>query len=507
MARRGAAAAVWALVAGVGVVHAQDAAAGGCSLTSLQDSLATVDGACCAGTGECSEQQPFPRDCGWECATPFSDFWSACGGLLSASGAAGVEDYANFARRCQGTLRAGGPTTFNAAQLAQINAMIAAAVNASETAMLEEGGPVAAQCSVGADAAASNAASMDSAWLVLGGALVFFMHSGFALLEVGSVSQRNVQNILFKNAVSPTFAAILFWMFGYTFAFGGNGEGGFIGTRVRRPLPPAPNRRSLPAARCASQPLTTNDSRPAARRTAQDGWFLATENMFEPSGAGMPYNSKEYATWFFQWAFAATASTIVSGAVAERVNFQLYMVITVFLTGFIYPVVVHWQWGGGWSGAWGVLDFAGCGVVHMTGGIAALVATIFVGPRHGRFVTQFRYPAGAGGRWYVHGEELPLQAPQRTGWYGIEFGVTPADLADAVSGQIWTKLPNRRARPDLVEEERGICRALDELRANTDAKGRLDGAENSPNVRRFANMLPASSPGAENATPFSPGAI
>jgi hypothetical protein len=99
--------------------------------------------------------------------------------------------------------------------------------------MLEEGGPVSAQCSVGADAAAANAASMDNAWLVLGGALVFFMHSGFALLEVGSVSQKNVQNILFKNAVSPTFAALLFWMFGYTFAFGGNGEGGFIGTRVR----------------------------------------------------------------------------------------------------------------------------------------------------------------------------------------------------------------------------------------------------------------------------------
>ena len=90
------------------------------------------------------------------------------------------------------------------------------------------------QCSAGADAAASNAASMDNAWLVLGGALVFFMHSGFALLEVGSVSQRNVQNILFKNAVSPTFAALLFWMFGYTLAFGGNGQGGFVGTRVRK---------------------------------------------------------------------------------------------------------------------------------------------------------------------------------------------------------------------------------------------------------------------------------
>lgn len=120
-----------------------------------------------------------------------------------------------------------------AGQLLLIQGMIDAAVNASEAALLAEGGPVSTQCSVGADAAAANAASMDNAWLVLGGALVFFMHSGFALLEVGSVSQRNVQNILFKNAVSPTFAALLFWMFGYTFAFGGNGEGGFIGSQVR----------------------------------------------------------------------------------------------------------------------------------------------------------------------------------------------------------------------------------------------------------------------------------
>jgi Amt family ammonium transporter len=168
--------------------------------------------------------------------------------------------------------------------------------------------------------------------------------------------------ILFKNVISPTFAAIIFWFCGYVFAFGGNGVGGFMGST--------------------------------------DGWFLATGNMFEPSGAGMPYNSGELASWFFQWAFAATASTIVSGAVAERINFQVYIVITVCLTGFIYPVVVHWQWGGGWAGAWGVLDFAGSGVVHMTGGVAALVAVWYVGPRHGRFCTQYRHPVGEAGTWY-----------------------------------------------------------------------------------------------------------
>ena len=70
------------------------------------------------------------------------------------------------------------------------------------------------------------------------------------------------------------------------------------------------------------------------------------------------------------------------------------------------PVVVHWQWGGGWAGTWGVLDFAGSGVVHMTGGVAALVSVLFVGPRHGRFVSHYRYPAGEDGSWYVRGEEL-----------------------------------------------------------------------------------------------------
>lgn len=102
-----------------------------------------------------------------------------------------------------------------------------------------------------------------------------------------------------------------------------------------------------------------------------------------------------YSFWLFQWAFSATAATIVSGSVAERVNFEAYIVYSIVLTAFLYPFVVHWGWGGGFASSFrgnevddlllgcGVLDFAGSGVVHMVGGVAALVACVMIGPRKG----------------------------------------------------------------------------------------------------------------------------
>ncbi|CAM9900198.1 unnamed protein product [Ascophyllum nodosum] len=171
------------------------------------------------------------------------------------------------------------------------------------------------------------------------------------LQQVGCVSIKNTKNILIKNIGDASLGAICWWLFGYGVAFGETG-GKFIGT--------------------------TN--------------YALKGDYFMNGGQIQGYN---YASWLFQWAFAATAATIVSGAVAERVAFNAYIIYSIVLTSFIYPVVVHWAWNGeGWASAFreedllfncGVIDFAGSGVVHMTGGIAALCAAIVIGPRIGRF--------------------------------------------------------------------------------------------------------------------------
>mmetsp|Transcript_28274 Transcript_28274/g.72706 ORF Transcript_28274/g.72706 Transcript_28274/m.72706 type:complete len:447 (+) Transcript_28274:359-1699(+) len=177
-------------------------------------------------------------------------------------------------------------------------------------------------------------------WLLFGAFLVFFMQCGFALLEAGSVRAKNTKNILLKNVLDACVGAILWYLVGYPLAYGKD-SGKFIGTT----------------------------------------WDII-------SGCG------DYSAWMFQWAFAATAATIVSGAVAERCKFLGYLIYSTILTAFIYPVVAHWGWSGaGWLAAKpagalpgnGFHDFAGSGIVHMCGGGASLMAAIAIGPRHGRF--------------------------------------------------------------------------------------------------------------------------
>lgn len=195
----------------------------------------------------------------------------------------------------------------------------------------------------------SLAGDVDNFYLIIMGALVFFMQAGFALLEAGSVSSKSTKNILMKNLLDACIGALIWWGWGYGIAYNG-GTNRFIGT-----VDPGPD--------------------------------FFTQGSYD--------NGSAMAGWWFQYVFCATAATIVSGAMAERTTLVGYLCYTVGICGFIYPVVVYWSWSGaGWANYGGVtdgvddsyfLDFAGSGIVHMTGGVAAICGAATVGPRKGRF--------------------------------------------------------------------------------------------------------------------------
>lgn len=189
--------------------------------------------------------------------------------------------------------------------------------------------------------------NMDVFFILIISFIVFFLQAGFAFLEVGAVRSKNATNILIKNMLDVFLGGIAFWLVGYPIAFGtGNG---WIGTTY---------------------------------------W----------ASAALP--DLALAHWCFQFVFAATSATIVSGSVAERCSFNAYFIYSIMLTGFVYPVIAHWAWSGdGWLGAQSYHDFAGSGVVHLTGGVSALVGAIMLGPRIGRF--------GEGG-CEIRGHSVPL---------------------------------------------------------------------------------------------------
>lgn len=173
------------------------------------------------------------------------------------------------------------------------------------------------------------------------GSMVFLMQLGFAMLEAGCVSTKNIRNIMLKGVIDVLIAAVSYFLIGYSIAYG------------------------------------TNTNKDNQKFAGSDDYLLG-EGIALPKGLG-------YHDWFFQFAFAATAATIVSGAVAERCTMVCYMVYSTVLTAIIYPVVVHWRWGGGWAADDNVHDFAGSGTVHMVGGLAGIVGAAVIGPRKTRF--------------------------------------------------------------------------------------------------------------------------
>ena len=169
------------------------------------------------------------------------------------------------------------------------------------------------------------------------GFLVFFMAAGFAMLESGMVTSKSVSVICAKNIGLLSISGIMFWMFGYNLAYG-IPEGGYIGKFI-----------------------------PWSDSSAVDTGY------------------SDGSDWYFQMVFCATTVSIVSGAMAERIKLWPFFLFAAILSGIIYPIVMGWQWGGGWLASIGFSDFAGSTLVHPTGGAAALAGAIIIGPRLGRF--------------------------------------------------------------------------------------------------------------------------
>jgi Amt family ammonium transporter len=188
-------------------------------------------------------------------------------------------------------------------------------------------------------------AFLDNIWVLIAAVLVIFMQAGFALVEAGLTRAKSVANIMMKNLMDFCVGVLAFAAFGFAIAFGTGND--FFGTA---------------------------------------GWFLGDD--IANNYLAESYPNLVLPTFFiFQVAFAATAATIVSGAMAERTKFKSYFVYSFLITALVYPVVVHWTWGGGWLAQLDTpyVDFAGSSIVHMVGGVAALMGVIFLGPRIGKY--------------------------------------------------------------------------------------------------------------------------
>ncbi len=222
-------------------------------------------------------------------------------------------------------------------------------------------------------------AILDNIWVFIAGCLVFFMQAGFALVEAGLTRAKNVVNIFAKNMADAIVGVTAWFATGWAFAFGGGG-----------------------------------------RLIGDSQFFLAGADLLIPPEGGLSIATQ----FFFQAVFAATAVTIASGAMAERTKFGAYLIFAAVMCAVIYPVVVHWTWGGGLIARISIgdavySDFAGSGVVHMTGGIAAFMGALFLGPRIGKYDASGRPRA-------IPGHNIPFAIVGVfilwLGWFGFNPG-------------------------------------------------------------------------------------
>ena len=218
-------------------------------------------------------------------------------------------------------------------------------------------------------------APIDYVWVLVCAFLVFLMQAGFAMLEAGFCRAKSVVNLMMKNLMDFSVGSIVFMAVGFAIMFGADKAGLF----------------------------------------GSSGWFLS----------GDSYDVSTYLLFMFQVVFAATAATIVSGAVAERLKIKSYFIYSLLLCALIYPIYGHWVWGGGWlselSLGVGHVDFAGSGVVHMIGGFVGLAGAVVLGPRIGKFTKDGKARA-------IPGHNLAFAALGGFllwfGWFGFNSGST-----------------------------------------------------------------------------------
>jgi len=239
--------------------------------------------------------------------------------------------------------------------------------------------------------------ALDTFYFLICGALVMWMAAGFSMLEAGLVRSKNTTEILTKNVALYAIACTMYLLCGYSIMYGGS-EGGVL----------------------------------------PDAWFglLGADHTTESVLAGAAANPDGYSYYsgssdfFFQVVFVATAMSIVSGAVAERMKLWVFLAFAVVMTGFIYPVQGLWKWGGGFLNEAGFLDFAGSGVVHMTGAAGALAGVLLLGARQGKYGKQGQINA-------IPGSNLPLATLGTfilwMGWFGFNGGsqLVLSNIADA----------------------------------------------------------------------------
>ncbi|WP_427453920.1 ammonium transporter [Litorimonas sp. WD9-15] len=251
------------------------------------------------------------------------------------------------------------------------------------------------------EAANSTAYIFNTLLFLIGGFLVMWMAAGFAMLEAGFVQTKNVSMQCLKNIMLYSLAGLMFWLFGYDMLYAGASD--FINfASVLSPGYPLE-----PVGLAGATDAETAANQAAALDT---GYSVASD-------------------WFFQMVFCATTASIVSGTVAGRVKFWPFFIFVAILTAFIYPVVAGWEWGGGFLDDMGFSDFAGSTLVHSTGGWAALMGAIIIGPRLGKYVDGKVNPIPA--------SNIPLATLGMfilwLGWFGFNGG---SQLASGSIGDV-----------------------------------------------------------------------